>query len=176
MASISHLLARCMSTAATFGVRQLALSPTSQVARRISTAVPCGVRQLSVRELLRVRDAEDGQRSVLDAATLRTSANAGEAIDKLLDQSLSGLVVLGEGSSVMGLVTERELLRFAGSRDTGVEDAMIPLRDLYCVSPSDSVKTCIDLCMARVFLRPPALPAREVQRGIGFALTARPPS
>ena len=107
----------------------------------------------SVRELLRVRDTESGgQRGVLDAATLQSTSSAGEAIDIILDRELSGLVVL-TGSAVAGLVTERDLLRYAGTRDARVEQAMIPLKDVHCVSPSDSVKTCIDLCMARVCVR-----------------------
>ena len=105
---------------------------------------------MTVRELLRVRDTDaGGQRGVLDNITLQSSALTGEAIDLLLNRNLSGLVVLkGDAQVVVGLVTERELLRFGGNRETVVEDAMIPLREVHSVEPADSVKKCIDLYMA----------------------------
>lgn len=82
-----------------------------------------------------------------------------EAIEKMADKDIGALLVT-EGEKLRGIITERDyrnkvILKGRASKTTKVKEIMTS--DLYTVSPSDTVETCMALMTNGKFRHLPVL-------------------
>jgi CBS domain-containing protein len=89
---------------------------------------------MKVKEILQEKGAE--------VATIGADKTVFEAIKSLVEKNIGSLLVLDEKSAIVGIITERDILRecdrrYESLRQTKVKDAMI--KNVIVASPEDDI-------------------------------------
>ena len=93
-----------------------------------------------------------------DLVTVRPDASIEEAIQVLLNQSISGLPVIDDDGRLVGVITEFALL--AVTYDKRVKNHTVSqhmTRDVICVDINDPVSRIADLCIVHRVRRVPVM-------------------
>ncbi len=89
---------------------------------------------MKVKDILQEKGAE--------VATIEADKTVSEAIKSLVEKNIGSLLVLDEKSAIVGIITERDILkecnqRYESLRQTKVKDVMV--RNVIVASPEDDI-------------------------------------
>ena len=99
---------------------------------------------------------------------LRETQSVAEAAQLLAKENIGAVLVTGSGGDMIGIVSERDIVRAMASKGAGVVDqpvASLMTKDVTCCAPEDSVASTMALMTERRFRH---LPVRKDGKIIGM--------
>lgn len=95
--------------------------------------------------------------------TVGPNTSLTKAIELLIEHQISGLPVVGEGSILMGMITEKDMMRLwhgTTPNPTIVSDLMV--REVRTFQASDALEDVCDCLMSNSFRRVPILEGKTL--------------
>jgi CBS domain-containing protein len=156
-------------------------------------------RTLGTRASLTVRDVLDEKRSFragedlkiylrkqFDLLTVDKGSSVASVLDKMVKGETNVLVVVDEHKAVAGLVTDRDYIKLAQSRNAGtgkksdkevlVDDIMTKQGQVVAVTNEDTVEKCQDLMVAKQVRHLPVLHNGKLHGVLSFVDFLHAPS